>query len=104
MQKKRIQVYTDPETHRRVELAAAKRGVSVTEYCLRAIQQQLLEDEIVEAEKIEARDQPSPGKDVIEELRDLRERIKARRGGKLITVDILEQVRAEREHELLGVR
>ncbi len=104
MQKKRIQVYTDPETHRRVELAAARRGVSVTEYCLRAIRQQLLEDEILEAEKVEVRDRPSPGKDVIEELRDLRERIKARRGGKLITVDILEQVREEREHELLGVR
>ena len=40
--------------------------------------------------------------ELFEEMRTLRERIKARRSGKLITVDIVEQVRAERDEELLG--
>jgi uncharacterized protein (DUF1778 family) len=41
MNKQRIQVYADPETKRRIELAAAKHETSVTEYCLAAIEQQL---------------------------------------------------------------
>ena len=46
-----IQVYTDPETKRRVELAAAKHEISVTEYCFEAIQQQLAEDDLLEREQ-----------------------------------------------------
>lgn len=44
MNKQRIQVYTDPATKRRIELAAAKVNLPVTEYCLRAIEQQLADD------------------------------------------------------------
>jgi hypothetical protein len=33
MEKQRIQVYADPELKRRIELAAAKHNVPVTEYC-----------------------------------------------------------------------
>jgi hypothetical protein len=38
--------------------------------------------------------------DLIAALRALRERIRARRGGKLITRDIVDQVRQERDEEL----
>ena len=52
MNKRRIQVYSDPETKRRIELAAAKKQTSVTEYCLAAIEQQLADDDMLEREQI----------------------------------------------------
>ncbi|MCC9078163.1 hypothetical protein FKZ61_018855 [Litorilinea aerophila] len=48
MERQRIQVYANTEIKRRVELAAAKHNMSVTEYCLAAIQQQLNDDELLE--------------------------------------------------------
>ena len=104
MQKKRIQVYTDPETKRRIELAAAKQNLAVTKYCLEAIKARLAEDDILEQERVEIPVKPTEGEDIIAQLRALREKIKARRGGKLITLDIVEQVREERDHELLSMR
>jgi hypothetical protein len=41
------------------------------------------------------------GDGLFEEMRMLRERIKERRGGKPFTTDIVEQVRAERDEELI---
>lgn len=41
MTKKRIQIYVDDETMRRIELAAAKHDMPMTTYGLNAIQQQL---------------------------------------------------------------
>lgn len=35
-----IQLYTDPETKRRIELRATKYDVAIAEYCLTAIQRQ----------------------------------------------------------------
>lgn len=100
---KRIQVYADSETKRRIELAAAKQDVPVTSYCLNAIMQQLAEDEVLEQERIEISVKPpvqTVDPELITQMRALRERIKARRGGKLIITDVVEQVRAEREEEL----
>ncbi|MGD9101581.1 MAG: hypothetical protein PVF45_13950 [Anaerolineae bacterium] len=103
--KKRIQVYADPEIKRRIELAAARRDMSVTKYCLDAIRQRLVEDDMLEREKIEIPIKPVGGEDLIANLRALHEKIKAHRGGKLIDVDhILDQVREERDHEILGLR
>ncbi len=103
MPKQRIQVYTDPETKRRVELAAAKHDVPVTEYCLEAIKQQLAEDDMLESEEVTIPIQTN-GADLISELRALREAILADRGGEVIDVDqVLEQVRAERDDELFGM-
>jgi hypothetical protein len=48
MGKKRIQVYADEETKRRVEAAAAKYRMPVTAYCLAAIRQQLADDDMLE--------------------------------------------------------
>ena len=103
MIKKRIQVYADQETKRRIELAAAKQDVPVTEYCLAAIIQQLAEDDMLEREQVEIPIKPTQGEDLLADLRDLRERIKARRGGRLIQLDIVHQVREERDYELTGL-
>ncbi|MBC7238511.1 MAG: hypothetical protein H5T71_00205 [Chloroflexi bacterium] len=105
--KKRIQVYTDPETKRRIELAAAKHELAVTDYCLQAIKQYLVEDDVLERESIEIPIRPTRGVDFLTELRKLREAILADRGGKPIDVDIaafIDQMRQERNEELTGVR
>ncbi len=104
MDKKRIQVYADAEMKRRIELAAAKHNIAVTEYCLAAITQQLADDNLLEEEQVTipvklAKDEP-----LMADLRTLRESILARRGGRPITLDILEQVRDERADELIRLR
>lgn len=86
MAKQRIQVYTDPETKRRIELAAAKHDIPVTEYCLEAIKQQLAEDDMLESEQVTIPVQ-TDGADLISELRALREAILADRGGEVIDID-----------------
>lgn len=101
---KRIQVYTDWEMKRRIELAAAKRQRAVTEYCLEAIKQQLIEDDMLEEENIEIPIKPTKDANLIADLRKLRETIKMDRGDQLIDLDaIIDQVREERDHELMGV-
>ena len=104
METKRIQVYVDWETKRRIELAAAKRQRAVTEYCLEAIKQQLIEDDVLEKENIEIPVKPTKDINLIADLRKLREAIKTDRNGQLIDLDtIIDQVREERDHELTGV-
>lgn len=105
MDKKRIQVYADEETKRRIELAAAQHAVAVTEYCLEAIKQQLIEDDLMEAETVEIAVKPTRPTDVIADLRALQQEIKAHRKGKPIDVDrILNDLREERAHELDRLR
>jgi hypothetical protein len=105
MDRKRIQVYADPETKRRIELAAAQHAVAVTEYCLGAIKQQLLEDDLLDAQSIEILVKPVRETILIAELRKLQRQINTDRNGKPIDLDvILAQVRDEREHELHGLR
>jgi len=104
MDKKRIQVYTDESLKRRIELAAAKANIPVTAYCLQAILEQLAEDDLLEAEQIAISFMvPKPDDTLILDLRTLREKILARRNGKMIELDILEQVRDERDYELTGL-
>jgi uncharacterized protein (DUF1778 family) len=105
MEVKRIQVYTDGETKRRIELAAAKRDLPVTSYCLEAIVQQLGEDELLEEERIEIAIKPKAqtiDDSLLSRMDRLRESILLRRGGELLSTDIVEQVRAERDEELNG--
>ena len=105
MGKRRIQVYADEETKRRVELAAAKHHMPVTQYCLAAILQQLADDDMLEEEQIEIAVTPAKDDTLIADLNSLRAAILAERGGKLVDVDdIIEQVRAERDYELTGLR
>lgn len=103
MAMRRIQVYANEEVKRRIEVAAAKRSLPVTAYCLEAIVQQLGEDEVLEEEQIEIAvelDSQRVAVRLVAEMRALRERIQARRGGELVSFDIVERVRAEREEEL----
>jgi uncharacterized protein (DUF1778 family) len=106
MNKRRIQVYTDPETKRRIELAAAKQQTSVTEYCLAAIEQQLADDDMLEREQI---DIPVTSTQLeaalIADLRQLRGRISADRRGAPIDLDnLFDELHDERDHELFSMR
>jgi hypothetical protein len=107
MEKTRIQIYAAPEMKRRVELAAAKHHMAVTEYCLQAITQQLADDDLLEEEQIHIPVTPAKQRDdtLIAELRALHQNILAYRKGELIDVDTeLEQMREERDYELTGMR
>jgi len=104
MDKKRIQVYADPEMKRRIELAAAKYNIPVTEYCLSAIQQQLADDDLLEAEQVTLSVSPTLEEDFIDSLEALQAKIKARRDGHPIDIDrFIEEMRAERDDELLSL-
>ncbi len=103
MVRQRIQVYTDEETKRRIELAAAKRSIPVTQYCIEAIRQQLADDDMLERETVEIRIRPVQDEELIADLRALRDKIQARRSGKPIHPDIVEQVRKERDLELTSL-
>lgn len=107
MEKARIQFYADAETKRRIKLAAARQGMPINEYCLAAVQQQLAEDEVTEAEGQTSRvytDVHADGEDhLLVDLRALRHRILTRRGGKLVDLDLISQVRDERDEELTGL-
>jgi hypothetical protein len=101
----RIQVYANPELKRRIELAAMRRRVAVTQYCREAVEQQLAEDDILDREQIEIPIvEKKPGSHTTRDLRRLREEVLASRGGRPIDLDIMMLVREERDDELLGVR
>lgn len=100
----RIQVYTDPEMKRRIELAAARLDIPVTQYCLEAIEQRLADEEMLEKEKIEIPVKPEKDEDLIADLQALREKILERRGGRPITRDVLDELREERDRELSDLR
>lgn len=102
MPKQRIQVYTQPELKRRIELAATRRDIPVTQYCLDAIKQQLTADGMLEKKEVTIPIENTKDSDLIADLHALRQKIKTRRGGKLISLDVVRQVREEREHELLS--
>jgi hypothetical protein len=103
MSKKRIQIYADDETIRRVELAAAKHRMPLSTYCLTAIQQQLEEDGIeINEHAIELNQ--AEFQELIADLRALQERIIQKRGGQPVDVDtLLEQLREERDEEALSL-
>ncbi|MEA3335787.1 MAG: hypothetical protein U9R25_07735 [Chloroflexota bacterium] len=105
MANKRIQVYTDEGLKRRIVLAAVRRDVAVTQYCLEAIMQQLAEDDMLEIEQIEIPVvQRKQDNHLMRDLRALREEILLSRGGKPIELDIVALVSEERDDELLGLR
>lgn len=103
MEKEVIEIYADPELKRRVEMAAAKHNLPVADYLLDAIEQKLADEGVVD-EKVNGSPTALEKKDdtLLDEMRELRERILARRGGKPIEIDALELIRSERDDELIG--
>jgi hypothetical protein len=105
MDEKCIQLFTDPETEWRIELVAAKRDVAVAEYCLAAIQRQLVEDEQLERYRLDIPGRSGLDEEFFRSLQTLREKIKVRRGGQPIDIyRIMTQMRDERENEILGMK
>jgi len=105
MNKQRIQVYADFTMKRRIELAAAKYNMPVTEYCLAAIEQQLIDDDLLERNHIQIAIQPTISGELVSELHDLQKRILARRDGLLVGIDdALAQIREGRTNELSSLR
>jgi hypothetical protein len=107
MEKQRVQVYASPEIKRRIELAAAKYNIPVTEYCLNAIQQQLADDDLLEETQVQITVTPTKHDTdtLIADLRALHQEILAYRGGEWVDVDTeLEKMREERDYELTGLR
>ncbi len=98
-----IQLFTDPETERRLEVVASKRDVAVAEYCLAAIKRQLVEDEQLEDCRPSGADRSKVDEAFFDSLQALREKIRKRRNGKPIEVDrIISQIRQEREIDFDG--
>lgn len=103
--RKRIQVYTDPETKRRIELAAAKHHASVTDYCFTAIRERLAADDVMEHEHIEIPVRRSHDINLIADLRALRNKMTIARDARSLDLDaIFDDLHEEREHDLLGLR
>lgn len=107
MLKTRIQLYTDPEMKRRIELAAAKYNLPVTQYCFEAVEQRLREDDVLDRKQISISvTQEHPHKKLIQDLRALHQEIAAYRQGQP-SLDIeadLDQMHEERECDILGLR
>ncbi|MFQ5812038.1 MAG: hypothetical protein ACE5I2_02420 [Anaerolineae bacterium] len=105
MPQERIQVYADTKLKRRIKLAATRRNVPVTKYCLEAIKQQLTTDNMLKKKEVTIPIEEKEPKSLIDDLRVLQEEIRASRGGKPIDVDdIVHRVREERDRELLSMR
>jgi hypothetical protein len=104
MTKACIQVYANAETKRRVELAAVRQGMPVTEYCLAAIKQRLVEDNMLERKQVEGPVQSSEKDNVIAELRILHQDILTYRNAELLDIDRdLTAVREAREEVLIDL-
>lgn len=101
MEKTRIQVYAEPILKRRIELAAAKRDMPVTEYCLAAIVQRLAADEVLEAEQVVIDIEPQPYEMLADTVRAIHEEIAVYRQGVPVDVDaLIKETRRERDNEL----
>lgn len=105
MTKETIEVQAEEALMQRIKAAAAKHNIPVAEYCLEAIEQKLQNDDKPEGAENDVLLSPKkPDPTLIDDLRELRERILAERGGKPIDIDILEMIRSERDDELTGMR
>ena len=97
MAKNSIQLFTDPETERRLEAVAAKRDIAVAEYCLAAMERQLVEDEQLEGDRSIVAGRSEVDEAFFDSLQALREKISERRSGKPIEVDrMMSHIREER--------
>lgn len=106
MDTQRIELVADAETARRIESAAARHNITVAEYCLDAIRQYLVDDEMADtADTSVSATSAKQDHDLIAQLRLLHQEILAYRKDAPFDVDAdLEQLRGERDDELIGLR
>ena len=96
-----VWIDVDAETKRRIELVAAEKNVSVSDYLLTAARHQLVMDGILEP----VDDEQGEFTQLVQDLRALRKGILAERNGELIDVDaFLNSVRDERDADLFDLR
>lgn len=101
----RVDVYVpDQQVRRRIKLAATKRDMRVSQYCLEAILERLEEDEILEKETPEVA-QEGEEETTVEELRNWQEMVKTKLGGRPLpdSADLLSRLREERTREIAGL-
>lgn len=105
MEKQRVHLYTDSETKRRIELAAHRHSLSLTDYCMRAIRRQLVDDGITQSSAAQEEHTARVEDALLDEVRALHQEIRNHRHGAGIGVDEeLNQLREERDHDLSGLR
>ena len=86
--KKRFTLYLDPEVQLRLKVAAALKGISMRQYCVVAIENELAQDEgIISAG-------PTLSEEGLNRLAALREEIF---GGRMVPGDSADLIREERE-------
>lgn len=105
MSKERIQVYVDSDTKKRVELGAARQEVSVTRYCLDAIQQKLDEENLLNKDEITVPvDRKTHQLQVINRIQSLREQTLERREGAELEIDsVIQDLRDEQTRSAAGM-
>lgn len=100
----RLDVYVpDQQVRRRIKLAATKRDMRVSQYCLEAILERLEEDEILDKEIPEVAQEKE--ETTVEELRNWQETVKTKLGGRPLpdSADLLRRLREERTREIAGL-
>jgi hypothetical protein len=96
-----IEFPADAELRQRIERAAEMHNVAVAEYVLEALERRLTDDIGPKSKNHSSKEDDDS---LFDDMRDLHERILARRGGKPLDIDILEMVRSERDDELTNMR
>ena len=108
MNKTRVQqvrIDVDAETKRRIELVAAEKNVSVSDYLLAAARHQLVVDGVLEPDQADSAQYSLYDPNLPRDLDELHATILARRNGEPIDIDaIIESIRNERDEQFLGLR
>jgi hypothetical protein len=94
-----IEFPADAELRQRIERAAEMHNMAVAEYVLEALERRLTDDIGPKSGDLISKKDDS----LFDDMRELRDRILARRGGKPLDIDILEMVRSERDDELTSM-
>lgn len=104
MEKGRVHLSTDRETKHRIALAARRRNLSVTDYCMEAIRRQLADDGVIEVRPTTTVQSQQSLEEVLAELRAVHQEILAHNDlGGTDVVEELNRMREERDLDLSGM-
>ncbi len=101
----RLDVYVpNQQVRRRIKLAATKRDMRVSQYCLEAILERVEEDEVLEKEATKAA-RGEEEETTVEELRNWQETVRTKLGGRPLpdSADLLRRLREKRTREIAGL-